>query len=70
MKTVNEINKSRVPIVILDKSLDELNDVVLFPEKVAIAKETIDKIGLPKKRSTAANKSIAASGADTAQHQQ
>lgn len=47
--TIKELNKSKVPIVILDKSLDKLNDVVLFPEKVAIAKETINKIGLPKK---------------------
>lgn len=49
MKTVKELNESKAPIVILDKSLDKLNDVVLFPEKVAVAKETIDKIGLPKK---------------------
>ncbi len=49
MKTVKELNESKVPIVILDKSLDKLNDIVLFPEKVAVAKETINKIGLPKK---------------------
>ncbi len=50
MKTIEELNKSKVPIVILDKSLDKLNDVVLFPEKVEKAKETISKIGLPKKQ--------------------
>jgi len=49
MKTVKELNESKVPIVILDRALDKLNDVVLFPEKVEIAKETLDKIGLPKK---------------------
>jgi hypothetical protein len=48
MKTVKELNENKVPIVILDKSLDKLNDVILFPEKVAKAKETIKKIGLPK----------------------
>jgi hypothetical protein len=48
MKTVKELNESKVPIVILDKSLDKLNNVVLFPEKVEKAKETISKIGLPK----------------------
>jgi hypothetical protein len=47
MKTIQELNESKVPIVILDKSLDKLNDVVLFPEKVEKAKETIAKIGLP-----------------------
>ncbi len=46
MKTIKELNKSKVPIVILDKELDKLNNVVLFPEKVA--KATIEKIGLPK----------------------
>ncbi len=50
MKTIQELNESKVPIVILDKSLDKLNNVVLFPEKVKKAKETIDKIGLPKKK--------------------
>lgn len=49
MKTAKELNESKVPIVILDKTLDKLNDVVLFPEKVKKAKETLDKIGLPKK---------------------
>ncbi|WP_299289166.1 hypothetical protein [uncultured Mucilaginibacter sp.] len=49
MKTIEELNTSKVPIVIIDKSLDELNDVVLFPEKVEKAKEVIAKVGLPKK---------------------
>lgn len=48
MKTIQELNESKVPIVILDKSLDKLNNIVLFPEKVEKAKKTIDKIGLPK----------------------
>jgi len=55
MKTIKELNESKVPIVKLDKSLDKLNDVVLFPEKVKKAKETIAEIGLPKK-SKASNK--------------
>ena len=41
---------SKVPIVIIDKSLDKLNNVVLFPDKVKKAKETIAKTGLPKKQ--------------------
>lgn len=48
---INQEPNSKVPIVILDKSLDKLNNVVLFPEKVEKAKETIAKIGLPKKQS-------------------
>jgi hypothetical protein len=50
MKTIEELNASKVPIVVIDKSLDKLDDVVLFPEKVEKAKETIAKIGLPKKQ--------------------
>jgi hypothetical protein len=50
MKTIKELNESKVPIVKLDKSLDKLNDQVLFPDKVEKAKQTIDKIGLPKKK--------------------
>ena len=50
MKNIKELNKSKVPIVKLDKSLDKLNDVVLFTEKVDKAKQTIEKIGLPKNR--------------------
>ena len=49
MKTIEELNASKVPIVIIDKSLDKLDEVVLFPKKVKKANETIAKIGLPKK---------------------
>lgn len=34
--------------IIIDKSLDLLNDTVLFPEKVAKATEMLKKIGLPQ----------------------
>ncbi len=54
MKTNEELNASKVPIVIIDKSLDKLDDVVLFPEKVEKAKETIAK-SVSLKNSTAAN---------------
>ena len=47
MKTIEELNKSKVPIVIIDKSLDKFDKVVLFPEKVEKARKTIEKIGLP-----------------------
>jgi hypothetical protein len=48
MKTIVEINKSKIPLVIIDKRLNFLNEKVLFPEKVANAKQTLKKIGLPK----------------------
>ncbi len=48
MKTIAELNASKVPLVVIDKRLDSLNKIVLFPEKVKKAKQTIAKIGLPK----------------------
>ena len=50
MKTINEINASKVPLVIIDKKLNNLDDVILFPEKVKAAKEVIRKLGLPKQK--------------------
>jgi hypothetical protein len=48
MKTIAELNKSKVPLVIIDKKLNVLDSIVLFPKKVQKAKEIIKKIGLPK----------------------
>ena len=45
---IKELNKRKVPIVIIDKSLNKYNDVILFPEKLAKANEMLRKIGLPK----------------------
>ncbi len=49
MKTIEELNASKVPIIIIDKALDKLVYEALFPDKVEKAKETIDKIGTPSK---------------------
>lgn len=49
MKSILELNEKKVPIVRIDKSLNKYSNVVLFPEKVEKAKETIAKIGLPNK---------------------
>lgn len=48
MKTIQELNTSKVPIVVINPKLDELNNQVLFPQKVEKARQTIAKIGLPK----------------------
>jgi hypothetical protein len=50
MKTIAELNASKVPLVIIDKKLNRLDDVVLFPKKVEKAKKIIEKIGLPKQK--------------------
>lgn len=49
MKNILELNEKKVPVVRIDKSLNKYSNVVLFPEKVQKAKETVAKIGLPKK---------------------
>jgi hypothetical protein len=41
-----EISKNRIAKI--NKSLNKYNDVVLFPEKVAKANETLKRVGLPK----------------------
>ncbi len=50
MKTIQELNNSMVPIVIIDPKLASLDNTVLFPEKVAKARQTIAKVGLPDKK--------------------
>jgi hypothetical protein len=50
MKSIAELNASKVPLVIIDGKLNALDKVVLFPEKVEQAKKIINKSGLPKKK--------------------
>lgn len=45
---IKEINKRKVPIVRIDKSLNKYNNIVLFPEKLEKANEMLRKVGLPK----------------------
>jgi hypothetical protein len=48
MKKIEELNKSKLPTVKIDKSLGEYKDKVLFKEKVEKANETLKKVRLPK----------------------
>ena len=48
MKTIDKLNKSKVPIIAFDKRLEQFRDKVLFPEKLEKAKEILAKVGLPK----------------------
>lgn len=45
---IKELNKSKTPIIRIDKSLDKYENKVLFPEKLEKANEMLRKIGLPK----------------------
>ncbi len=48
MTTIKELNKKKVPIVRIDKSLNKYNDIVLNPDKVEKANEMLRTTGLPK----------------------
>ena len=45
---IKELNEKKVPVVKIDKSLDKYNDVVLFPEKLEKANQTLQRLGLTK----------------------
>ena len=45
---INELNKRRVPIVVIDKRLDKYKGINFFPEKLEKANETLKRVGLPK----------------------
>ena len=46
--TIKQLNKTKTPIVRINKKLDKLAKKVLFPEKVKEANDTLKKVGLPK----------------------
>ena len=48
MKTTVEKDKKKIPGVIIDPELNKYDNVVLYPEKLALAKEHLKKTGLPK----------------------
>lgn len=47
MKTVKELNNSKVPIVRIDPSLGQYRDKSFFPEKLAKANEMLKTAKLP-----------------------
>ncbi|MFN0048817.1 MAG: hypothetical protein ACKVOU_06830 [Cytophagales bacterium] len=49
MNAIQKIDKAKVPIVKIDKTLERLQGRNLFPEKLAKANEVIERVGLPKK---------------------
>jgi hypothetical protein len=48
--TIEQLNSSKVPVIVFDKELEQFRDKVLFPEKLAKANEILAKAGLPKKK--------------------
>jgi len=52
--TIKELNKSKVPIVKINKKLDKLADKVLFPKKVKEANHILKTVRLPKSKAPSA----------------
>lgn len=50
MKKVQELNKSKVPIVRIDPSLEQYRDKILFPKKLEKANEMLKTAKLPPKK--------------------
>jgi hypothetical protein len=45
--TIKELNKSKVPIVVIDNSLEKYKNMPIFQDKVDKANEMLRTIGLP-----------------------
>lgn len=50
MKTVQELNKRKVPIVRIDNSLEQYRGINPFPEKLAKANEMLKTAKLPSRK--------------------
>ena len=49
-KTIEELNNRKVPIVRIDKSLEQFRDKVLFPKKLEKANELLKTAKLPARK--------------------
>ena len=45
---IEDLNKSKIPIIVFDKELEKFRGKVLFPKKLEKANEILAKAGLPK----------------------
>lgn len=48
MKTIQELNERKVPIVRIDNSLEKYKNMPIFQDKVDKANEMLRTVGLPK----------------------
>jgi len=46
--TIEQINNSKLPIIVFDKKLEQFRGKTLFPDKLKKANEILAKAGLPK----------------------
>ena len=62
--TIEELNSSKVPIIVFDKKLEQFRDKVLFPEKLKKANELLSKGGLPQRNNKNISNNLAKSEAE------
>ncbi len=43
MKKIDQLNNSKIPVIVFDKKVEQYRDKVLFPEKLAKANEILKK---------------------------
>lgn len=44
---VDELNKAKIPVVKINKKLEEFRGKILFPKKLALANEMLSRVKLP-----------------------
>jgi hypothetical protein len=44
---VDELNKAKIPVVKINKKLEEFKGKILFPKKLALANDMLSKAKLP-----------------------
>jgi hypothetical protein len=44
---VDELNKAKIPVVKINKKLEQFRGKILFPKKLALANEMLSKAKLP-----------------------
>ena len=44
---VDELNKAKIPVVKINKKLEEFRGKILFPKKLALANEMLSRAKLP-----------------------
>lgn len=45
---IDDLNKAKIPIIKIDKSLERFRGKVLFPEKLELANKLLANVKLPK----------------------
>ena len=51
MKTIEDLNNKKSPVVVIDNELSKINREKVFAEKLKTANEMLDGVELPKMKS-------------------